>query len=45
MFEFSFVCLLSLADMRAREAESKARDCELRYEDSKDPEHLVSFSV
>lgn len=38
-----WVVCRSIAELRAKEAESKARDCELRYEDSKDPEHLVSL--
>ncbi|VDD77768.1 unnamed protein product [Mesocestoides corti] len=29
-----------LPELRAKEAESKARDCELRYANSRDPEHL-----
>ncbi|CAH8590130.1 unnamed protein product [Heterobilharzia americana] len=29
-----------IAELRAQEAESKARDCELRYQGSEDPEHL-----
>ncbi|KAL7062046.1 hypothetical protein AAHC03_0620 [Spirometra sp. Aus1] len=31
---------VKIAELRARESESKAKDCELRYEGSKDPEHL-----
>ncbi|THD25656.1 MORC family CW-type zinc finger protein 2 [Fasciola hepatica] len=31
---------VKIAELRAQEAESKARDCELRYQGSEDPEHL-----
>ncbi|KAF6769214.1 hypothetical protein AHF37_12445 [Paragonimus kellicotti] len=37
---FLLLSYISLAELRAQESESKARDCELRYQGSEDPEHL-----
>lgn len=46
-FVLLLTCCTIPAEMIAREAESKARDFELRHANSKDPEHIVSllFSV